>query len=70
MDYISMTISCPFCHRTSDVHLPIEGFFAWRAGALVQNAFPKLELEVRETLISGMCVSCQDTIFGEDDEDE
>ena len=70
MDCISMTISCPFCHKTSDVHLPIEGFLAWRAGALVQKAFPKLEIEIRETLISGMCVSCQNMIFGEDDEDE
>lgn len=70
MDCISMTISCPFCRKTSDVRLPIDGFLAWRAGALVQKAFPKLELEIRETLISGMCVNCQAIIFGGNDEDE
>lgn len=67
---ITTVIKCPFCGRFSEVEVPAENYFLWQAGELVQIAFPQLDIHARETLISGLCMICQDNIFEEDDEDE
>lgn len=61
---------CPFCGKTHDVEVPFDGYLAWQSGELIQNAMPKLSATEREQLISGICPKCQDSIFGDFDEDE
>ena len=47
-------------------------YWDWKDGAFVQDAFPYLSAEVREMLISGICPSCWNNMFGGGfiDEDE
>lgn len=63
METIIKKIKCPFCGSTTEIAVPIDGLIAWEDGALVQNAFPRLSATERETLISGMCLSCQRDFF-------
>jgi hypothetical protein len=46
------------------------GWDAYEAGALIQDAFPQMDLHTRETIISGMCEPCQIRFFETDDEEE
>ena len=62
-----MTIirTCPLCGKENEIEVGIGQYFKWKDGLLVQDAFPDLSPEEREILISGVCSSCQDDIFGD-----
>ena len=62
--------TCPFCGTLNHIHALQFEFDAWQAGALVQDAFPTMSATDRESLISGLCPSCQESFFGSDEEDE
>ena len=64
-DMIGVISECPFCRKEAEVEVPLEGFLDWRQGELVQRAFPTVSATVREFLISGICPTCQDKVFGE-----
>lgn len=66
---VSVSCSCPFCGKDTELIVPARGYRLWTEGELIQNALPELTAGQRETLISGLCESCQDSFFGgEDDE--
>ena len=69
MGNITVTCRCPLCGRISFVACDEAQLVAYEAGALIQDAFPTMSVRDRETLISGMCPSCQESFF-EEDEDE
>jgi len=56
---------CPFCGSVDSVWVNEEDYIKWQNGELVQEAFPYLNSIEREMIISGMCPSCQKTLFGE-----
>ena len=58
-----LTIVCPFCGEQTIVEVPNDGIEKRRNGALMQDAFPNLSTEKRETLISGLCLKCQEKSF-------
>ena len=64
-DMIGVIGDCPFCRKEVEVKVPLEGFLNWRQGELVQKAFPHISATTREFLISGICPTCQDKVFGE-----
>lgn len=68
MTTIITTPPCPHCHRTSEVSVPAEGVAAHNAGALIQNAFPTLDANARELLMTGFHTTCWDDVFGDEDE--
>lgn len=53
---------CPFCLKPSTVDVPIDGLLEYRAGALVQDAFPELSADEREIFITGIHPSCWDEL--------
>ena len=55
---------CPVCGASTVLEVPAEELAAYEAGALVQDAFPDLSITERETIITGMCRSCQKKFFG------
>lgn len=61
--------TCPDCGKQFYIHVDEEGYEKWKGGMLIQNALPHLSAEIRECLISGMCLSCQEKFFGSEDED-
>jgi len=69
---VAIETRCPFCGKTAVVEVPTNGFIAWQGGATVQRAFPNLNADTRERLVSGICPTCWDKMFSvpDDDEDE
>lgn len=60
---------CNFCGGVIDFRVPISGYWKWRGGMAVQDAFPELDATHRECFISGLCESCQAKVFGTEDDD-
>lgn len=64
VEMITVSNVCPFCRKFYEIEVPFAGFMAYKSGALVQNAFPTLSPTERECLVSGLCTTCQDKVFG------
>jgi len=62
------TRPCFRCGQQSRLEVPTEGLQRWEAGALIQEAFPTLDHETRETLMSGFHPTCWRDIFGDGEE--
>lgn len=62
---MTIVTTCPIC-KTEHVTVVNEmDFFNWQNGELAQNAFPYLKADEREMLISGICPTCWDKMFGQ-----
>lgn len=67
---------CPFCGKGHEILVNEDDYYDWDDGKLAQEAFPYLSAEEREMLISGICPTCWDKMFGggsfveDEDEDE
>lgn len=70
MNMVVVNCRCPFCGTMSSILCEETALLAYERGALIQEAFSDMDVCSRETLISGMCVPCQERFFVEDDEDE
>ena len=62
--------NCYSCKEKQTLTVKIAGLAGFRAGAAIQNAFPDLDADQREFLLSGICPKCWKDIFKEIDEDE
>lgn len=61
---------CPFCGKETAILLPEADYADWTNGKNAQDAFPYLSAETRESLISGICPSCWDSMFPSESEEE
>lgn len=61
---------CPMCGQISYILCDEAAWNAYEGGALAQEAFADMDPFTRETIISGMCISCQDRFFIEDEEED
>lgn len=59
---------CPHCGKAAVVLAPLSGVFAYRRGALLQDAFPDMAPEVREMLLTGIHPACWGPYLGPDEE--
>jgi len=56
------------CHKSIELPVSNAKVKAWCEGkALIQNALPQLNADQRELLISGICGSCFDALFKEEE---
>ena len=62
-DY-SITVTCALCGKDETVKVNHEDYEAWKQDTYAQDAFPYLTPEERDVLITHMCISCQEKIFG------
>lgn len=69
-DSVMITIVCPFCGKEHSVEVSERAFYEWQSGALIQSVMPTLSATEREQLISRICPACQDSLFGEDPEED
>lgn len=67
-NYKTIITRCPFCGHINFIEVNIADYLDWQNGALVQDAFPYLSAEKREAVISGICRTCQNNVFGEEEE--
>jgi len=61
------TPKCFHCNQYGEVVVDSDGFDKWMAGYLIQDAFPGLDLESREQLISGTHSECWDEMMKGDE---
>lgn len=62
--------TCIHCRKSAELVLPTPQVEAWKAGARVQDAFPNLDVDTRELLITGTHPACWDEMFGDEDDEE
>lgn len=61
---------CPCCGKLQTLEVNENEYQEWLAGKSVQKAFPNLNEDQREILMSGICPECWDTIFPEEEEED
>ena len=61
---------CPFCGHGNEVEVNEMDYWDWQDGMLAQEAFPYLSPEEREMLISGICPTCWEKTFADEEEPE
>ena len=66
---VTILTVCPFCGHANEVAVNEADYWDWQDGELVQNAFPYLSADEREMLISGICPTCWEKTFGEEEEE-
>lgn len=73
MTKITVGKRCPMCQTVNTVEVNNEDYVKWENGTVCQVAFPYLNANEREILISGICPTCWDKMFNsetsEEDED-
>lgn len=62
-DKTNIEATCISCGKVKQFTIAYEDFLRWEAGELLQNVFPKVSVDDRELLISGMCGPCFDRLF-------
>ena len=68
---MNVICECPMCGAVRQVMVNSDDYFAWQyEGKHAQDAFPYLSAVEREALISGICPTCWDKMFGEEDEED
>ena len=60
------TPTCFACGEAGVLYVSLPNLLAWQAGALIQDAFPALNVDAREQLISGTHPACWDAMFSEE----
>ena len=65
MKDIRLEITCPFCGADHHVDCREDQYNAYCNGELAQVAFDDLSATEREQIISHLCPSCQEKIFGQ-----
>lgn len=62
------TPACQVCGETSSVEVRRVDHHRWKAGDLIQQAFPEMPADQRELLQTGIHPTCWNTLFGEDND--
>ena len=57
-------VNCIQCHQPQHIEARTADLDAWIGGELIQVAMPYLSADEREILISGVCGTCFDNMFG------
>ena len=64
---IYIDVICPMCGCWDEIAVYEDDYLGWKNGKLAQDAFPYLNADERERLISGICPDCWGEMFGEED---
>ena len=67
---VCIVIACPFCGHIHEVEVNEIDYLDWGDGMTVQEAFPYLSANEREMLISGICPTCWEKTFADEEEEE
>lgn len=62
-------VTCPICGKVSKLEVDDTAFMAYKAGiGKIQHMFPELTAEERELIQTGICNTCWNDMFKEDEE--
>ena len=62
---VVVDVTCKKCNTNHTIVLDKDRYIKWMTGTSIQQVFPEISLDTRELLISGICGSCFDNLFGE-----
>ncbi len=60
----AITKNCDTCDSETQMVVESDDYQSWQNGKLIQDAMPYLTISQRELLISGICGTCFDKMFG------
>lgn len=60
---VAVITQCPICGRANEIEVNDMDYLDWKDGTLAQDAFPYLDANEREMLISGICPDCWNNMF-------
>lgn len=63
MANMQVTRMCPICGTKQQLVVDESAYKAWCSGMYIQDAFPDLNEDQREVLKTGICASCWDKMF-------
>lgn len=66
---IVTTRPCVVCKETAEIEVRAANYRRFLQGALIQEAFPDLDADQRELLMSGTHAHCWVAIYGTEDEE-
>ena len=66
---VCVVTRCPFCGKAHEVEVNEMDYLDWQDGALIQNVMPYLSEQEREYLITGICSTCWNKMFSEDEDE-
>lgn len=58
------TRRCIYCGENGILELSNDGIAKYENGALIQEAFPDIDIQMREQIISGIHPKCWNEMFG------
>ena len=64
------TRACCMCGKSSTLLLDSMSFAAWKSGVYVQDAFPTMNADQRELLITGVHPECWNVLFPDEESSE
>jgi hypothetical protein len=59
--------TCNRCKDQVEMAVNVDDYTSWENGSLIQDAMPYLSADEREVLISGVCGTCFDKMFGSEE---
>jgi hypothetical protein len=70
MEVLDIVKTCPMCNGTTTVRVRAHLYEAWQNRLLhVQEAFPELDADMREVLMTGIDPTCWDSMWPDEEED-
>ena len=60
---------CPHCEGSSRIKVSLFMYMQWTAGANIQDVWPHVPADQRETMITGYHSACFDELFKEEDDE-
>lgn len=70
-DMITIKTTCPFCGKESAIVVKSVDYIKWASfDAQAQDAFPYLSANERESIMTGICAKCWDSLFSGDKGEE
>ena len=67
-ELMKSTVRCIVCDDTFDIMVDPNDLNRWAEGELIQEALDYLNPDERELLLSGICGSCWDALFPDNEE--
>ena len=65
-DVVRFFRTCIVCRTEHAFDVDFDDYQRWRGGTLIQDVWPDKPVDERETMISGTCPACFDTLWAED----
>ena len=62
-DRMVIVRTCPICNIKHFINVSKEAYDSWKKGTVIQKAFPELDEDQREWIISGLCPKCFDDVM-------